>query len=81
MILDPSAPGTTPMVVLCKDVSFANFYENHLNVYKYKALGGLHSFQAKSELRKEYPNNPFFEEVLVEVYVDLSDEQVLRLAQ
>ena len=69
------------MVVLCKDVSTSNFNEKHLNVYKYEVLGGLHSFQAKSELLKEYPDNPFFNNALAEVYLELSDEQALRLAQ
>ena len=48
------------MAVLCKDVSFANFNERHLDVYKYEMLGGLHSFRVKLELTKEYPDNPFF---------------------
>ena len=81
MVLDPSAPGATPMALLCKDVSFSNFNEKHLKVYRYEVLGGLHSFLAKSELVKDFPDNPFFQEVLAEVYLDLSDEQSLRLAQ
>ena len=81
MLLDPSAPGATPMAILCKDVSFTSFNEKHLNVYKYEVLGGLHSFQAKLELTKEHPDNPFFKEALAEVYTSLSDEQALRLAQ
>ena len=81
MLMDPSAPGAAPMAVLCKDVSSSNFNEKHLNVYKYEVLGGLHSFQAKAELLKENPDNPFFGEALAEVYVELSDEQALRLAQ
>ena len=52
-----------------------------MNVHKYKVLGGLHSFEAKSELMKEYPDNPFFSKALAEVYLELSDEQALRLAQ
>lgn len=70
MVLDPSAPEATPMAVLCKDVSFANFNGKRLNVYKYEVLGGFHSFQAKSELMKEHPDNPFFKEALAEVYID-----------
>ena len=59
MTLDLSAPGVAPMVILCKDMSFSNFNEKHLNVHKYKVLGGLHSFELKSELMKEYPDNLF----------------------
>ena len=81
MILDPSAPGATPMAVLCRDVSLSSFNEKHLNVYKYEVLGGLHSFRAKMELMKEFPTNPFYQEALAEVYLELSDEQALRLAQ
>jgi len=81
MILDPSAPGATPLAVLCKDVSLSTFHEKHLNVYRYEVLGGLHSFHAKLELMKEFPNNPFYQEALAEVYLELSDEQALRLAQ
>ena len=69
MILDPCAPGATPMAVLCKDVSFSNFNEKHLNVYKYEVLGGLHSYQAKMELADEYPDNPFLKVALEEVYL------------
>ena len=68
------------MAVLSKDVSFSAFNEKHINVHKYEVLSGLHSFQAKDELMKEYPENPFFNEALAEVYIDLSDEQALRLA-
>ena len=81
MILDPSAPRVALMVVLCKDVSFSNFNEKHLNVHKYELLGGLHSFQAKSELLKENPDIHFFNKTLAEVYLELSDEQALQLAK
>ena len=81
MILDPSAPGATPMAVLCKDVNIDLFNEKFLNVYKYEVLGGLHSLVAKNELLEEYPENPFFQQALAEIYVGLSDEQALRLAQ
>ena len=47
------------MVILCKDGSFSNFNEKHLNVHKYEVLGGLHSFEAKSDLMKEYSDNLF----------------------
>jgi len=81
MVADPSAPGATPLALLCKDISFSNFNEKYLNVYKYEVIGGLHSFHAKSELVKEYPDIPFFKVALAEVYVELSDEEALRLAQ
>ena len=81
MVLNPSTPGAITMAILCKDVSFTSFNEKHLNVYKYEVLGGLHSFQAKLELTKEHPDNPFFKEALAKVYTNLSDEQALRLAQ
>ena len=80
MILDPSAPGATPMAVLWKDVSDSNFNEKHLNVYKYEVLGGLHSYQAKMELADEHPDNPYLKVALAKVYLKLSDEQALRLA-
>jgi len=35
MVKDPSAPGTTPLAFLCKDISFFNFNKKHLSVYKY----------------------------------------------
>ena len=69
------------MAVLCKDVSFSAFNEKHVNVYKYEVLGGMHSFRAKYDLMKDYPENPFFSEALAEAHIDLSDEQALRLAQ
>jgi len=81
MLSDPSAPGATPLALLCKDVTSSNFNEKHLNVYKYEVVGGLHSFHAKSQLSKDYPDSPFYKVALAEVYVDLSDEQALRLAQ
>jgi len=41
----------------------------------------MNSFQAKAELLKENPDNPFFGKALAEVYVELSDEQALRQKQ
>ena len=82
MILDPSAPGATPMVVLCKDViNIQQFNEKFLNVYKYEVLGGLHTLKAKNQLIEEYPENPFYQQAIAEIHVGLSDEQALRLAQ
>jgi len=62
-------------------VSDSNFNEKHLNVYKYEVLGGLHSYQAKMELADEHPDNPYLKVALAKVYLKLSDEQALRLAQ
>ena len=82
MIQDPSAPGATPMAVLCKDCGDVNeFNMKYKNVYKYEVLGGLHTLMAKVQLAEEYPDNPFFKTVLAEVFVGLSDEESLRLAQ
>ena len=82
MMLDPSAPGATPMAILCKDVtSIDQFNDKFVNVYKYEVLGGLHTLTAKTELTEEFPDNPFFRQALAEVYTGLSDEQALRLAQ
>ena len=42
MVQDPSAPGATPIAVLCKDVEqITEFNMKHKNVYKYEVLGGL----------------------------------------
>lgn len=80
MMQDPSAPGATPMAVLCKGVN-AEFNLKHKNVYKYEVLGGLHTLVAKTQLMDEYPDNPFYKVVMAEVYIGLSDEEALRLAQ
>ena len=79
MMSDPAAPGATPMAVLCKDID--DFNVKYKDVYKYEVLGGLHTLIAKSQLSQEYPDNTFFKKALAEVYVGLSDEQSLRLAQ
>ena len=82
MVLDPSAPGATPMALLCKDVStLEQFNDRFANVYKYEVLGGLHTLKAKAQLSQMYPDNPFFQHTLAEVYVGLTDEQALRLSQ
>lgn len=82
MMQDPSAPGATPMAVLCKDVSaIMEFNLKHKSVYKYEVLGGLHTYVAKTQLMDEYPDNPFYKVVTAEVYIGLNDEEALRLAQ
>ena len=82
MIEDPSAPGAAPMAVLCKDCQVvADFNMNYKYVYKYEVLGGLHTLVAKTQLAEEYPENPFYTTVMAEVFVGLSDEEALRLAQ
>ena len=48
---DPSAPGSTPTAVLCKNVDVVTeFNIKHKNVYKYEVLGGggLHTLAAKN---------------------------------
>ena len=79
MIVDPSAPGATPMAVLCKGVD--DFNIKYKDVYKYEVLGGLHTMLAKAQLAEEFPDNLFFITATAEVYVGLSDEEALRLAQ
>ena len=79
MIADPSAPGATPMAVLCKGVD--DFHTKYKDVYKYEVLGGLHTMLAKAQLAEEFPENPFFCTATAEVYVGLTDEEALRLAQ
>ena len=82
MLADPSAPGATPMAVLCKDVEVvADFNMKYKSVYKYEVLGGLHTLVAKTQLMEEYADNPFFKVTMAEVYVGLTDEESLRLAQ
>lgn len=82
MLTDPSAPGATPMAVMCKDVEVVSDYNvKYKNVYKYEVLGGLHTLIAKTQLMEEYADNPFFKAAMAEVYVGLTDEEALRLAQ
>lgn len=78
MVQDPSGPGAAPIAVLCKTDDFNIKFKD---VYKYEVLGGLHTMIAKSQLIQEYPENRFFGSVTAEVYVGLSDEECLRLAQ
>ena len=82
MTYDPAAPGATPMTVLCKDIEdWAEFNEKSKNVYKYEVLGGVHTFMAKQKLMEEDPQNPFFKVALADVYIGLTNEEVLCLAQ
>lgn len=82
MVADPAAPGATPMAVLCKDIDArSKFNSKYKNVYKYEVLGGMHTLLAKNQLSDEYPDNPYFKVTLADVYIDLSDEMALRLAQ
>ena len=65
-----------------KDVnSVSDFNPKYKNVYKYEVLGGLHTLMAKQQLSQEYPDNPYYSSVLADVYVCLTDEEALRLAQ
>lgn len=81
MVADPTAPGATPMAVLCRSVEDSTFNTKYKDVYKYEVLGGVHTMLAKSQLAKEYPDNPYFSSAMAEVYVGLTDEESLRLAQ
>ncbi len=82
MVGDPSAPGATPMAVLCKDANNpSDFNKKYKKVYKYEVLGGMHTLLAKTQLATEYPENPFFKVAIADVFVGLTDEQSLRLAQ
>ena len=66
------------MTVLCKDINNEQFNEKFLNVYKCEVLERLHTLKAKNE---EYQENLFYKQVVPKIYVGLSDEQALRLAQ
>jgi len=76
---DPAAPGRANMAVLCQEVS--HFNPQLKNAYEYEVLGGLHSYIAQQELNAEFPDNPFFKEVMADVYLGLTDEQALCLAR
>ena len=81
MVRDPSAPGAAPVAVLCKDVNIiSDFSLKYKNVYKYEVLRGLHTLMAKKQLAQEYQDNPFYSNILADVYVGLTDEEALRLA-
>jgi len=69
------------MAVLYKDISLENFNCKHCNVYKYEVVGGLHSLLAKCQLTEKHPDNPFYKVTMAEVYIALSNEQCLWLAQ
>jgi len=82
MVKDPAGPGASPVVVLCKDVNQPEeFQEKYKIVYKYEVLGGLHTYLAKVQLSQKFPECSFYKYVNADVYVALSDEQALRLAQ
>ena len=79
MLQDPSAPGATPMAVLCKDME--EITEFNVKLFTNMKYWGLHTLVAKNQLMAEYPDNPFFKVMTAKVYVGLSDEEALRLAQ
>ena len=56
---------------------------NHsiIQLFRYEVLGGLHTLAAKTQLSMECPENPFYKTTMAEVYVGLTDEEALRLAQ
>ena len=82
MMKDPAGPGGAPIAVLRKDIcKVSEFQGKHRKVYKYEVLGGLHTFLAKTQLSQEIPDNPYYKVVTADVYVGLTDEQSLRLAQ
>ena len=58
-----------------------DFNSKHKKVYRYEVLGGLHTFLAKSQLAQEIPDNDMYKVVNAEVYVGLTDDEALRLAQ
>ena len=68
------------IIVPCNDLTPESFDDKLKDAYKYEVAGGLHTYTAKLELSKEYPENPFYQSVEAIVYVGLSDEQALRLA-
>ena len=75
MVSDPSAPGATPIAVLCKDCESTELQlEVQEGVQIRSTRGYAHFFD-------EYPDNPYFKVAMSNVYVGLSDEEALRLAQ
>ena len=82
MVKDPAGPGASTIAVLCKDINKPEeFQEKYKIVYKYEVLGGLHTYLAKLQLTQEFPESSFYKYANADVYVGLSDEQALRLAQ
>ena len=78
---DPSGPGVPPIAVLCNDVDETEGFSERLkDVYKYEVLGGQHTSIARAQLNKKYPENPLYCSILAEVYVGLSDDEILHLA-
>ena len=82
MLRDPAGPGAAPLALLCMDkTTVEDFNSKHKKVYRYEVLGGLHTFLAKSQLAQEIPDNDMYKVVNAEVYVGLTDDEALRLAQ
>ena len=82
MVKDPAGPGASTIAVLYKDINKPEeFQEKYKIVYKYEVLGGLHTYLAKLQLTQEFPESSFYKYANADVYVGLSDEQALRLAQ
>ena len=79
MVKDPAGPGASAIAVLCKNINKPEEFQEKYN--KYEVLGGLHTYLAKFQLNQEFPENSFYKYVFADVYVGLSDEQALRLAQ
>jgi hypothetical protein len=84
MLEDPSAPGVSPLALLCyknkKEVSKKEFLIHLVGEYTYKVLGGLHTLVAKKELHNEKPDHPAFATCTGFIYCGLTDEECLRLA-
>ena len=81
MACDLSSPRVPPIAALCKDVQQPTELSKHLkNVYQYEVLGQQYTSPARAELHQEQPDNPLFTTILAEVYVGLSDDEVLYLA-
>ena len=68
------------MAVLCKDVEvLSEFTNKYKDVYKYEVLEKKYTLVSKTQLMTEYPENLFFQTVMAEVHVGLTD--ALKLAQ
>ena len=74
---DPSGPSVPPVAVLCIGVDKESFSERYKESYRYEVLGGQHTV---AELLRENPGNPFYNQIIAEVYISLSDKEALRLA-
>ena len=77
---DPSAPGVPPIAVLCTSVSCPDQYDmKRKDAYRYEVLGGQHTALARREVSNKHPDNMHLKKILAEVYVNLSDDESLRL--